>query len=207
MVKLIIDSQSVEAEETWTVLEAARYYGIDIPTLCYYEGLSPTSSCRLCVVEVVRGGRSRLTASCSMPVQEGIEVRTNSERVRKARKVIIELLLASCPNSRTLQCLASKYGVTKIRFKPEDRGCILCGLCVRMCEEQMQAGAIGFVYRGVDREVAMPFHTRHEACRECGACQFICPVCEMPCQGPMQPGQLCNACLDAVQLEAFPSKD
>lgn len=207
MVRMIIDSQSVEAEESWTVLEAAKYYGIDIPTLCYYEGLSPTSSCRLCVVEVIRGGRSRLTASCSMPVQEGIEVRTNSERVRKARKVIIELLLASCPNSRTLQCLASKYGVTEIRFRPEDRGCILCGLCVRMCEEQMQAGAIGFVYRGVDREVAMPFHTKHEACRECGACLFICPVCELPCQGPMQPGQLCNACLDTVQLEAFPSKD
>jgi len=207
MVKLIIDSQSVEAEETWTVLEAARYYGIDIPSLCYYEGLTPTSSCRLCVVEVIRGGRSRLTASCSLPVQEGIEVRTNSERVRKARKMIIELLLASCPNSRTLQCLASKYGVTKIRFRPEDRGCILCGLCVRMCEEQMQAGAIGFVYRGVNREVAMPFHTKHDACRECGACLFICPVCEMPCQGPMQPGQLCNACLDTVQLEAFPCKD
>ena len=85
MVRLIIDSQSVEAEESWTVLEAAQYYGIDIPTLCYHEGLSPTSSCRLCVVEVIRGGRSRLTASCSMPVQEGIEVRTNSERVRKAR--------------------------------------------------------------------------------------------------------------------------
>jgi bidirectional [NiFe] hydrogenase diaphorase subunit len=204
MVKLMIDGQWVEADESWTVLDAAKYAGIEIPTLCYVEGLQPTSACRLCIVEISRGGRSRLSASCSYPVQEGIRVVTNSERVRKARKIIIELLLASCPNSRTLQCLASQYGVTKIRFRPEDRGCILCGLCVRMCEEQMQAGAIGFVYRGIDRNVAMPFHSRHETCRECGACLFVCPVCELPCQGPMQPGQLCNACLDTVQLEAFP---
>lgn len=207
MVRLIIDGQSVEAEEGWTVLEAARYYGVEIPTLCYVEGLPSYSACRLCIVEIIRGGRSQLSASCSYPVQEGIEVRTNSQKVRRARKVIIELLLASCPNSRTLQCLASRYGVTKIRLRPEDRGCILCGLCVRMCKEQMQAGAIGFVNRGTGREVAMPFHAKSEACRECGACLYVCPVCELPCPGPLQPGQLCNACLDYLQLEAFPCKE
>ncbi|MDY6797036.1 MAG: 2Fe-2S iron-sulfur cluster-binding protein [Actinomycetota bacterium] len=207
MVRFILDGQSVEAEEGWTILETAKYYGIDIPTLCYHEGLSTYSACRICSVEIIRGGRSRLSASCSYPVQEGIEVRTNSERVRRARKILIELLLSSCPNSRTLQCLASEYGVTKIRFRAEDRGCILCGLCVRMCEEQMQAGAIGFVYRGVGREVAMPFHQRSDICRECGACLYICPVCELPCGGPLQPGQLCNACLDTVQLDPFPCRD
>ena len=207
MARLIIDSQSLEAEEGWTILETARYYGIDIPTLCYMEGLSPSGSCRLCVVEVVREGRSQLTASCAFPVQEGIEVRTNSQRVQRARKVIIELLLATCPNSRTLQCLASKYGVTRIRFRAEDRNCILCGRCVRMCKEQMQGGAIDFAGRGVDREVTMPFHARSELCRECGACLFVCPVCELPCPGPLQAGQLCNACLDTVQLEAFPCKE
>jgi NADH dehydrogenase/NADH:ubiquinone oxidoreductase subunit G len=207
MVRLVIDGQSVEADESWTVLEAARHYGVEIPTLCYVEGLSPYSACRLCIVEIIRGGRSRLSASCSYPVQEGIEVRTNSEKVRRARKVIIELLLASCPNSRTLQCLASKYGVTRIRFRVEDRGCILCGLCVRMCKEQMQAGAIGFANRGTGREVAMPFHARSEVCRECGACLYVCPVCELPCPGPLRPGQLCNSCLDTVQLEAFPSRE
>jgi len=207
MVNLVIDGQSVEAEEGWTILETARYYGIEIPTLCYKEGLSSYSACRLCTVEIISGGRSKLSASCSFPVQEGIEVRTNSLRVREARKIIIELMLASCPNSRTLQCLASRYGVTKMRFRAEDRGCLLCGLCIRMCKEQMQAGAIGFVSRGTDRKVIMPFHTRSEQCRECGACLYICPVCELPCQGPMQPGELCNACLDTVQLEAFPCKD
>jgi bidirectional [NiFe] hydrogenase diaphorase subunit len=207
MVNLVIDGQSVEAEEGWTILEAARYYGIEIPTLCYEEGLSSYSACRLCTVEIIDGGRSKLSASCSFPVQEGIEVRTNSLRVREARKIIIELMLASCPNSRTLQCLASRFGVTKMRFRAEDHGCLLCGLCIRMCKEQMQAGAIGFVSRGTDRKVIMPFRTRSEQCRECGACLYICPVCELPCQGPMQPGELCNACLDTVQLEAFPCKD
>lgn len=205
MVKLVIDGQSVEAEVGWTILETANYYGVDIPTLCYVEGLSAYSGCRVCVVELKRGERTRLVASCSFPVEEGIEVKTNSERVRKARNMIIELMLAETPNSRTLQCLASKYGVTEVRFKGEDRNCILCGLCVRMCDEQMQGGAISFAHRGIEREVSMPFHKTPEACRECGACLYICPVCELPCMGPMQPGELCNACLDAVRLEPFPS--
>lgn len=207
MVEFIIDGQKVMAEEGWTILETAKYYGIEIPTLCHQEGLTPYSACRLCVVEISMGERSRLSASCSFPVREGIYVKTNSSRVKKARKIVIELLLASCSNSRTLQCLASKYGVTEIRFKSEDRGCILCGLCVRMCEEQMKAGAIGFAYRGIGREVAMPFHTRNELCRECGACLYVCPVCELPCQGPLEPGRLCNACLDTLQLEPFPGRD
>lgn len=202
-----IDGMSVQAEDGWTVLETAKYYGIEIPTLCHKDGLSPYSACRLCVVELVRGGRSRLAASCSCPVEEGMEIVTGSERVKRARRMIIELMLATTPNSRTLQCLASKYGVTKVRFVGEDRRCILCGLCVRMCDEQMTGGAIGFARRGVEREVSMPFHKTPEACRECGACLYVCPVCELPCMGEMKPGELCNACLDSVQIEAFPSRD
>ena len=207
MVNIVLDGQHIEAEEGWTILEAARYYGVDIPTLCYMDGLSAYSACRLCVVELIQGERSRLVASCSYPVQEGIEVRTKSGRVRKARNMLIELMLASCPNSRTLQCLASKYGVTEVRFKSEDRDCLLCGLCVRMCDEQMMGGAIGFARRGVDREVTVPFRKTPEACRECGACLYVCPVCELPCCGPLKPGELCNACLDTVQLDPFPCRD
>lgn len=207
MVNLEIDGQLVQAEDGWTVLEAARYYGVDIPTLCHMDGLSPYSACRLCVVEVEKGNRSRLVASCSCPVEEGMVVLTKSERVKKSRKMIIELMLATTPNSRTLQCLASSYGVTKVRFKGEDRRCILCGLCVRVCDEQMSGGAIGFARRGVEREVSMPFHKTPEACRECGACMFVCPVCELPCTGTLEPGQLCNACLDALQIDPFPSRD
>ncbi|MHB8895403.1 MAG: 2Fe-2S iron-sulfur cluster-binding protein [Candidatus Geothermincolia bacterium] len=207
MVNLILDGQSVAAEEGWTILETAKYYGIEIPTLCHMDGLTPFSACRVCVVELKRGDRARLVASCSFPVEEGIEVKTNSLRVKKARNMIIELMLATTPNSRTLQCLASKYGVTEVRFKGEDRNCILCGLCVRICDEQMSGGAIGFARRGIEREVSMPFHKTPEACRECGACMYVCPVCELPCCGRLEPGQLCNACLDAVQLEPFPSGD
>lgn len=206
-IQLVIDGQKVEAEEGWTLLDAARYYGVEIPTLCYADGLSPYSACRICVVEVVRRGRSRLVAACSCPVEEGIEVVTNSERVKKARKVIIELMLAETPNSRTLQCLASRYGVEKMRFKGEDRKCIRCGLCVRVCAEQMGAGAIGFARRGIDREVVLPFHKTPDVCRQCGACMYVCPVCELPCKGTLEPGELCNSCLDTVQLEAFPSRD
>lgn len=207
MVNLVLDGQSVVAEEGWTILETAAYYGIEIPTLCHMEGLTPFGACRVCVVEVRRGERSRLVASCSFPVEEGIEVVTGSERVKRARNMIIELMLATTPNSRTLQCMASRYGVTRIRFKGEDRNCILCGLCVRICDEQMSGGAIGFARRGIEREVSMPFHKTPEACRECGACLYVCPVCELPCQGVMKAGELCNACLDSLQLEAFPSGD
>lgn len=207
MVTLVIDGQKLEAEDGWTILDTARYYGIDIPTLCYMDGLSPYSACRLCVVEVLRGTRSKMVASCSCPVEEGIEVVTKSERVKHARRVIIELMLATTPNSRTLQCLACEHGVESVRFKGEDRRCILCGLCVRMCDEQMMGGAIGFARRGVEREVSMPFHKTPEACRECGACLYVCPVCELPCRGTLEPGELCNACVDALQIDPFPSRD
>lgn len=207
MVNIVIDGMPVAAEDGATVLEAARRYGFEIPTLCYAEGLSPFGACRLCVVEVKRGGRSRLVASCSCPVQEGMRVQTASERVLKARRMIIELMLATTPNSRTVQCLASRYGVTRVRFEGEDRDCLLCGLCVRMCDEQMQGGAIAFAHRGVERSVSMPFHRTPEACRECGACLYICPACELPCSGPMGPGEICNACLNTAPAEMFAAGD
>jgi len=206
VVTVTIDGQRLEAEEGWTILDTARYYGIDIPTLCYMEGLSPYSACRICVVEVMSGRRSRLVASCSCPVEKDMVIETKTDRVRKARKLIIELMLATTPNSRTLQCLASRYGVTRVRFKGEDRRCILCGLCVRICDEQMSGGAIGFAKRGVEREVSMPFHKTPEACRECGACLYVCPVCELPCTGTLEPGELCNHCLDTVEIDPFPSR-
>lgn len=195
----------MDAEEGWTILDAARYYGVEIPTLCHMDGLTPYSACRLCVVEVRRGERSRMVASCSCPVEVGMEVVTKSDRVKKARRMIIELMLATTPNSRTLQCLASEHGVTEVRFRGEDRRCILCGLCIRICDQQMRGGAIGFSQRGVDRTVSLPFHKTPEACRQCGACMYVCPVCELPCPGTLQPGELCNNCLNVVEIDAFPS--
>ena len=195
MVTLFIDGVKVQAEEGSTILEVAKFYGIDIPTLCYHDELTPYGACRLCMVEVDDGRRTRLVASCIYTVREGMRVRTNTERLATGRKLILELLLARCPNSKTLQDLASKMGLEHVRFKMENKDCILCGLCVRMCAEQMGGGAIGFVGRGQNREVVTPFRVASEVCRNCGACMYICPVVNLQCRGAKSPGELCNSCL------------
>ena len=197
MISLIIDDKKVEIEEGSTILEAAESAGIKIPTLCYHKALSPYGSCRLCLVEISQNNRPfTIQASCTYPAQEGIKVRTHSKRVFNARKLIIELMLARCPYSKTIQDLASKYGVQKVRFKLKHEDCILCGLCVRMCKEQMMAGAIDFVGRGKDRRITTAFDEKSDICRNCGGCMYICPICELMCQGPEPPGAICGGCLN-----------
>ena len=194
--EITLNGIKVQVEEGWTILDAAKFYGANIPTLCYHEGLSSYGACRLCVVEIGRGDRSKLVASCLHPVREGLNVRTHSERVVKARKMLVELLVARCPQSKILQDLASSMGIEKVRFKPKYDDCILCGLCVRMCEEQMDAKAIGFVSRGVKRRITTPFDIKSEKCRTCGACMYICPACQLRCQGPKADTVLCSGCLN-----------
>jgi len=196
VIHLTINGLEVAVEKGATLLEAAKFYGIEIPTLCYNEALSPYGACRLCLVEIGSGKNSRLVSSCTYPAREGLIVRTHTERVVRARKLLLELYLATCPSSKTIQDLASKYGVTRVRFKPKFEDCILCGLCVRMCAEQMQAKAIGFVNRGKSRRITTPFDKRSEECRLCGACMYICPACQARCQGPQEENPVCNACLN-----------
>jgi NADH dehydrogenase/NADH:ubiquinone oxidoreductase subunit G len=195
MTMLTINGTKVQAEEGSTILEVAKLYGFNIPTICYHDELTPYGACRLCMVEVDDGKRTRVVASCLYPVKEGIKVRTHTEKIVNQRKLLLELLLARCPNSKTLQDLASKMGVEQVRFKMENKECILCGLCVRMCAEQMRGGAIGFVGRGQNREVVTPFREASEVCRNCGACMYICPVVELQCRGVKSHGELCNSCL------------
>lgn len=195
MIDLIIDGVKVHAEENSTILEVARFYGIDIPALCYHDELTPYGACRLCTVEVEQKGKKKLVASCLYPVKEGLRVRTHTSRVVKGRKMILELLLARCPSSKVLQDMASKMGLQQMRFKPENDDCILCGLCVRMCAEQMRSGALGYIGRGVTREVVTPFREKSEVCRSCGACMYICPAMELQCRGKVPAGDLCNSCL------------
>jgi len=142
MINLKINGLDVSVEKGTTLLEAAKFLGFPIPTLCHMEGLSPYGACRLCIVEIGEGMRAKLVSSCTYPAEEGLTVRTASARVVKARKMILELLLASCPQSKVIQDLASQHEVRQQRFKQEHDDCILCGLCVRMCEEQMMAKAI-----------------------------------------------------------------
>jgi bidirectional [NiFe] hydrogenase diaphorase subunit len=195
MITFIMNGMEVKAEEGWTLLETARFYGLEIPTLCYYEGLSPWGGCRLCLVEVGEGPRAKLVSSCTYPAQEGLIVRTDTRRVITARKMMIELMLSMAPGSKVLQDLASKFGVTQVRFELRNEECILCGLCIRMCNEQMDGQAIGFQQRGYKRKISTPFDKRSETCRLCGGCMYVCPACQLRCQGPNAETGVCNACL------------
>mgnify|MGYP001090432592 CR=1 FL=1 len=196
MPTLRINGILVEVERGTTVLEAARFLGIPVPTLCHDDGLAPYGACRLCLVEVGAPPHSRLEAACTYPAQDGLVVHTHSARVERARQLLLELYVATCPQSKTIQDLASRYGVRRVRLEPEFEDCIQCGKCVRICREQMMAGAIGFAYRGARRRVASPFRPQSEICRRCGACLYICPVCELRCHGPEAGTTLCSGCLN-----------
>ena len=176
MTTLTINGAEVSVPEDRTVLQAAIAIGIRIPTLCHHEALSPYGSCRLCVVEIVKDGRSRIVTSCNYPVREGMEVLTHSERVLTRRKMLVELLLARCPEARVVQKMAEELGVGKPRFPADKSDCVLCGLCVRVCEERIGASAISFVNRGIEEQVAAPFRMSPEACIACGACASVCPT-------------------------------
>jgi len=195
MITFRMNGLEVQAEEGSTILETAQFYGLEIPTLCHNDGLTPFGGCRLCVVEIGEGLRSKLVSSCTYPVEPGLVVRTDSARVWKARRMMIELMLAMAPGSKVLQDLASKFGVTEVRFTPRNEECVLCGLCTRICAEQMDAEAIGFQQRGNKRKISTPFDMRSEVCRLCGACMYICPACQLRCQGPQAETALCNGCL------------
>ncbi len=173
-IELEIDGKVVEAEDGMTLLQAARKVGIDIPTLCYDERLAPYGGCRLCTVEIGRNRRTRLVASCIYPVESGLTVKTESERVIKVRKMILELLLPFCPTG-PIESLAKKYGLEKSRFPGEDRGCVLCGLCVRYCAEIKKADAIGFIGRGVERDVVFLPEVAARVCSSCRECFAVCP--------------------------------
>jgi NADH dehydrogenase/NADH:ubiquinone oxidoreductase subunit G len=175
MIEFTIDGLGVEAEEGSTILPVALENGFEIPHLCYHDEVTPYGACRLCLVEVERGGRRRLTASCTYPVLEGIQVFTNTEKIHRARRVIIELLLARCPDREALQELASQMGIEQPRFEVRQEECILCGLCERVCREVVGADAISFFSRGYKRDMGPPFRDP-KACIACGACVYVCPV-------------------------------
>jgi NADH dehydrogenase/NADH:ubiquinone oxidoreductase subunit G len=194
MIGLAINGLPVAVEEGTTLLEAARFLGIEIPTLCHRDGLTPYGACRLCVVEIGDYPKSKLVSACTYPAENGLKVRTGSSRVMRARRMVLELLLASCPQSKTIQDLASAYEVRRQRFRQEHEDCILCGLCVRMCAEQMMAKAIGFRGRGEKRSIGAPFDARSEVCRLCGGCMYVCPACQLRCTFNEPERAICGAC-------------
>jgi glycine cleavage system H lipoate-binding protein/NAD-dependent dihydropyrimidine dehydrogenase PreA subunit len=181
MVSLTIDGKKLEASEGDTVLEAATKAGIEIPHLCYHEGISPYGACRLCTVEITQDGRTQLRAACNCLVAAGMEVRTDSATVVKGRQIILELLLARCPDVKTIRQYAQRWGVRKTRFQTQQKDdCILCGLCVRACEEVIGAEALGFSGRGVTRQVdTTAFGIHPESCIGCGLCTYLCPTAKV----------------------------
>jgi len=207
MISLTINGLDVSVEKGMTLFEAARFLGFPIPTLCYLEGLTPYGSCRLCVVEIGEGPKAKLVSSCTYPAENGLKVRTASSRVLKARRMILELLLASCPQSKVIQDIAAAHEIRQQRFKQEHEDCILCGLCVRMCKEQMVANAIGFRGRGENRSIGTPFDVKSDACRLCGGCEYVCPACQLRCSYTEPDKAICGGCANlsppCVEKEAF----
>ncbi|GAK60873.1 ferredoxin [Candidatus Vecturithrix granuli] len=173
---ITINGKSVQVEEGQTILEVAKDLNIGIPTLCFHSALEAYGGCRLCVVEARRGRWSKLVTSCNYEVWDGLEVLTNSERVHKSRKMTVELLLARCPEVEALQRLARAYKISEPRFPKEQDDCVLCGLCVRICQERMGVGAASFVGRGAEVRVDTPYSRGSEVCITCGACVSACPT-------------------------------
>ncbi|TET32322.1 MAG: 2Fe-2S iron-sulfur cluster binding domain-containing protein [Planctomycetota bacterium] len=175
-IRLQIDGKEVGVEEGMTVLEAAGRAGISIPTLCHHEKLEPFGGCRLCIVEVEVGGWKKLVVSCVYLAEENLIVRTRSEKIDKIRKILLELLLAHAPDSPKLQDLAKEYGADKDRFEKEASFCIHCGLCVRYCAEVKKKNAVGFIDRGIRKEISFIPEIAAKECWNCKECFPLCPT-------------------------------
>ncbi len=176
MIELTINGNKGKFPEGKTLLECIESVGIKLPTLCYHKALTPYGACRLCLVEVSQNGRSSIQASCTYPAINNLTVNTDTERVKKTRKIMVELLLTRCPDSEAIKQIAEEYGVKETRFEKKNDDCFLCGLCVRMCQERMGISAISFANRGSDRKVSPPFDAVSDVCQTCGACVSICPT-------------------------------
>ncbi|MDJ0766321.1 MAG: 2Fe-2S iron-sulfur cluster-binding protein [Myxococcota bacterium] len=173
---LSIDGRNASAKTGMTVLEAARSVGIPIPTLCHHEALTPFGGCRLCIVEVEASGRNSLVCSCVYPVEQDLIVRTRSEKIDRIRKNLLELLLAHAPDAPPLLALAKKYGAARDQYPKEPSFCIHCGLCVRYCAEVKKKNAVGFIDRGIRKEISFIPHIAAKECNSCKECFPLCPT-------------------------------
>ncbi len=171
-----IDGKEVKATQGMTVLEAAQSAGIAIPTLCHHEKLEPFGGCRLCIVQVQVGNWSKHVVSCVYTVEENLIVTTRSEKIDKIRKMILELQLCHAPDSPQLLAYAEEYGADKDRFEKEASFCIHCGLCVRYCAEVKQKHVVGFVDRGIRKEICFIPKLAAKECWDCKECFPLCPT-------------------------------
>ena len=182
-VTVIINGKKYPADEGEILLGVALRNAIAIPHLCYEPSLDPYGACRLCMVEVVKRGKREMTTSCTVQAAEGLEIVTDTPEIVKHRNILFELYLAEAPGSDVIRAMAARYGVTKTRFLKKidttdslGNKCVLCGLCVRACNEIMGAGAIGFVNRGPYTLVNTPYFEPTKDCYGCGTCVKVCPT-------------------------------
>ena len=201
-VTLTINGAKVRAPRGISVLDVALDYGICIPHLCHMQGVTPIGACRLCIVELVKNGKSKVTTSCTLDVEQGLVILAHTEKILKARKNIAEMLVAEAPNSRAIQDIAVRCGIERVRYPFRNQDCVLCGRCVRVCSEIWRSKSLGFVGRGSQRHVALPFNKRPEFCKRCNDCINVCPMTITPCPGPMKEGEetLCALCASQLSM-------
>lgn len=181
MIDIIIDGKKCTCEPGEFLLEVAKRNGIYIPTLCHHAGVAEQGCCRVCLVEVVEKGRSKIVVSCVYPVERPCEVFTNSDRVRENRAVVLMLLHERAPESEEITAMCREYGAMEgERFKALDgEKCIMCGLCARACAS-LGTGAISTVGRGTQKKIATPYEEPSKDCIGCLSCVKICPTGAIP---------------------------
>ena len=181
-IKITINDKEVEAVKDSTLLQAVRAAGEKVPTLCHHKDLAPDGNCRLCICEIEEAqGHKRIVTSCNYPVREPIKVWTHSEKVVKHRKLLAEMYLSRWPSARPVKAVAKTCGVTETRFRGDhtddkEEACILCGRCVRACEEFVIEDIVNFAGRSMHRQVTMPFGEVDPHCIGCSSCAYVCPT-------------------------------
>lgn len=183
MVTITINKNQYLAEEGEVLLLTLMRLNIDVPHLCYEKALEPYGACRLCMVDIVTCGKTEMTPACTIKVKNGLEILTDTPEIIEHRTLLFELYLAEAPKSEVIRDMAEKYGVTKTRFlkkivhdDPLMGKCILCGLCVRVCNEIMGTSAINFINRGPYTVINTPFYEHNPDCAGCAACAMVCPT-------------------------------
>jgi bidirectional [NiFe] hydrogenase diaphorase subunit len=186
MAEITINGRKLACKEGEYLLDVCLRNKIDVPTLCQHDSLESWGGCRVCMVEISDpvkwpGWKKHVTA-CLYPAEDGLVVQTNTPEVRQIRATLLDLLLARCPNAELIQKMAKEYGVEKTSYKPREGGdnCILCGLCVRTCDEIIGCTAIGSASRGVTKVISSPLKEAPPDCIGCGACASTCPTQVIP---------------------------
>ena len=191
-ISITVDGETVETTAGTSVLAAALEAGICIPNLCFLPETTPTGACRVCLVEVEKNGRTRMTASCTLEARDGMVIHAHSDNVIRARRNIVELLLAEVPDSAVLQSLAERLEVDDVRYPERESDCILCGRCVAACVDIAKTGAKGAVGRGNHRHIALPFYD-DRYCQKCDECKERCPLEIDPESRRGKPGGVCGS--------------